>query len=105
MRAFGGILLLAAAVFANEPVVVCGRAAEPLRIDGALSEEAWKAAPARTIDGLERIHPNYRETWTGSDDLSARLRAVVDGRDLVLGLEVTDDRSLHVAGRGCDLVP
>ncbi|MHC4959654.1 MAG: sigma 54-interacting transcriptional regulator [Planctomycetota bacterium] len=99
MRVFGGILLLAAAVFARDPVVVCASVDEPLRIDGSLSEEAWKRARAVTIDGLERIHPKYRETWTGSEDLSARLRALIDGRDLVLGIEITDDRRLHVAGR------
>ncbi|MHC4223737.1 MAG: sugar-binding protein, partial [Planctomycetota bacterium] len=80
-------------------MVSCPRIESAVRLDGSLAESAWKAAEPRGVDLLDHIHPNYREKWTGPDDLSGRVRAVIVGEDLYLGIEVTDDVRMHETGR------
>jgi DNA-binding NtrC family response regulator/HAMP domain-containing protein len=100
----GVILLLAAAAAAQPktgPVVRCVtvRDAAPPRIDGELNEKIWDAAPPQVIDGRDHIHPSYREAWSGPEDLSGRVRALLFKEHLYLGFEIRDDTTLHARGR------
>ncbi|MHC4933930.1 MAG: sugar-binding protein, partial [Planctomycetota bacterium] len=102
MRWCGVILLLVALLRAQDPaplVVSCPRVDSAVRLDGALSEPAWKACEPLGVDLLDHIHPGYREKWSGPDDLSGRVRALIVGQDLYLGIEVTDDVRMHETGR------
>jgi len=104
VRRLGVILLLAAAAAAQPstgPLVRCAtvRGAAPPRIDGELNEEVWGAAPAQVIDGRDHIHPGYREAWSGPDDLSGRVRALLVDEHLYLAFEIRDDVTLHARGR------
>jgi hypothetical protein len=105
VRRLGVILLLAgvaAAQPAARPVVQCEtvRGAAPPRVDGDLSEEIWrKALPAMVIDGEDHIHPRYREAWSGPEDLSGQVRALLVAEHLYLALEISDDATLHARGR------
>ena len=102
MRPIWAVLVLGAALWAQEsPAVVlrCGRAAEPVVVDGSLDDSAWLTAPVSTMDRREQLHPGYAAAWTGPDDLSARVRAVLSHSHLYLAFEVRDDILLHEAGR------
>jgi hypothetical protein len=59
------ILILALGLIAAEPLgYVCGRAAEPIRIDGRLDDAAWQAAPWTDpfvdIEGDRKPRPRFR---------------------------------------------
>ena len=88
VRVSGVIVLLVSAVSAGE-----------FRIDGKLDEAAWRGAFSARVSAVDHIHPNYRAKWSGERDLSFRVRARIHGTDLYVGLEVTDDVRMHVAGR------
>ncbi|MHC5041654.1 MAG: sigma 54-interacting transcriptional regulator [Planctomycetota bacterium] len=75
------------------------RGAAPPRIDGDLSEEIWREASARTITGEDHIHPQYRAAWSGEEDLSGRVRALLVAEHLYLALEISDDVTLHARDR------
>ncbi len=68
-------------------------------MDGSLGEEAWSQSPASLLQEARQIHPNYLAEWRGPRDLSARVRVLLVGADLYLGIEVTDDVLLHESGK------
>jgi hypothetical protein len=59
-----------------------------LQLDGSL--DTWKVKPL-VIGGKDHIHPVDHTTYTGEDDLSAKLYFAHDGTHFLLAAEVTDD--------------
>ncbi len=79
--------------------LVCQRAPSAPRVDGRLDEADWGNAPALRIGSKAHLHPAYSAEWSGPEDLSATVRALLTDRDLYLGIDVTDDIHLHESGR------
>jgi len=98
VRIAGALFVLLASVFAQEapgPEVACPRAQGSIRVDGNLTEEAWSQGVETLLSEARQIHPNYLAEWRGPRDLSARVRALIVGADLYLGIEVQDDVVIH----------
>lgn len=97
--------LLSSLCWADKPgdtprqILPCPTVQVAPRVDGRADDGAWQGLTGLTVDQLEHLHPNYREKWTGPDDLSATLRAVCTKTDLFLLIEVRDDVCMHEAGR------
>jgi len=80
------------------PLVHCPLVAGPPRVDGRSDDSAWRGVEPYSIDSRDQIHPKYRESWSGPDDLSAHVRAVRTRTDLYLLFEVRDDVLMHEPG-------
>ena len=106
MRHFSLLLLtislvcaVAARGAAEKPVytTVLLNRAQPVAIDGDLSEWDGIEAPVRTLDAWwwmptgDKEDPFGKARYHGPEDLSARFRAFADGDYLYLAVEVTDD--------------
>jgi DNA-binding NtrC family response regulator/HAMP domain-containing protein len=95
------LLLLAIPALAQDPVTVigCPRTEVPPIVDGSPADPIWRESPPHRIGGINHVHPEYRQGWTGDDDLSADVRVAVSGEDLYLLFEVQDDTVLHEPNR------
>lgn len=60
-----------------------------IKLDGTLN--TWSAVKPLVIDGKNHIMPIDHTTWSGSDDLSAKLYLAHDGKFLYVALDATDD--------------
>jgi hypothetical protein len=68
------------------------RAPKPLRLDGSLSDPAWKLAPVENINQARQYFSFDKITrWKGPKDLSGKLRFLWDDKFLYVGVQVTDD--------------
>jgi hypothetical protein len=64
------------------------------KIDGDLSDDCWKKAPAVVINEERQFCPlggTKAKTWNGPDDCSAVIRYLWDEQYLYLGVSVKDD--------------
>ncbi len=102
---FGGLLVLLTcfsgirdASAAEKPRLRAPRVAVGPVIDGVLSDACWSDA-WQTIDQPDHLHPSYRDAWTGPNDLSARVQAVVVEHDLYLAFSIRDEALVHAPGR------
>ena len=68
-------------------------------IDGDLSDDCWKKAPAFSINELRQFFPLGKKAkkWNGPDDCSAVIRYLWDEQCLYLGVNVKDD--IFVGGK------
>ncbi len=97
MRILCSIVFLVVALRA-EPNVAVTRVERAPRVDGRLTEEAWQRTPVSSFGTLEHVHEGYRESWSGTADLSCRVRALLAGDALYLAFEVRDDVLIHKIG-------
>ncbi len=68
----------------GRPSIAVERTAEPVRLDGRLTEEAWRGAP--TIDGLTMTEP----VEGGPVVAATRVRILASPTDLIIGVEALD---------------
>ncbi len=66
---------------------------QAIKLDGKLDEDEWRKVHTTELKEERQYKwwPKYEQTWTGTEDLSAKMKFLWDDNYLYLGLEVTDD--------------
>jgi len=79
---------------ANTPDLTAAQVAQPVTIDGDLSE--WKGLPCYDANRADQVSYGDPAQWSGAQDLSGRVCYAWDAQNLYVAFQVWDDQIVQV---------